>query len=580
MKTHNLSLTILCLLIFSQSSQAQLMLEPMEGATGARVQSMGRAYAAAPAEPDSLFLNPASLSEINRRGITSMYSKFQNQADFYLIGIVNPVKIGVVGVGLIKTQVNGIYRDPSTGKIYLQSGSKQKMYNDILLVGYGREIMPNLSAGISLKSFNKGLISRAGAGTGFDADFGLLYRYNQHLSLGFLQRNVFAALGSTIQWTDDRYEVIANATRFGVNYHLYNFNIGADYEFYPASVKRGLFMIGSEWWPIPEFALRMGLDETQSSNNDFNIGLSYITSIGIKLDYTYHQYFLKSQDTHFFSISFPIDRKSPPEPAPILIEKAVKETKELITLKSAYDKTLNYGEAIVIEGAVSPEIKELLFRGKTVTLQNNAFQLPVTLFPGKNLISLSGLGSRGKTVAEKRIRILNLLPFKDVPSDYWAKYPIAFSAMLNLVPGYRDGTFRPEANLTRRDMYNILLNLSDLGDPFPQILPNEPLSQPEELVTRADAVSTITRFARIPVIAISNPPYPDVPGRHFAAEEISAAKYFGLLNYLQGKNFDPGRKITRAEICQLIVKLKPVALRVSGLLDFDSGYPENYDQAP
>ena len=50
-------------------------------------------------------------------------------------------------------------------------------------------------------------------------------------------------------------------------------------------------------------------------------------------------------------------------------------------------------------------------------------------------------------------------PFSDVPEGYWAEDLIAYAAHLGWVNGYADGTFRPTANITRAAAMKLINNV-------------------------------------------------------------------------------------------------------------------------
>ena len=50
-------------------------------------------------------------------------------------------------------------------------------------------------------------------------------------------------------------------------------------------------------------------------------------------------------------------------------------------------------------------------------------------------------------------------PFSDVPEGYWAEDLIAFAADVGWVNGYADGTFRPTANITRAAAMKLINNV-------------------------------------------------------------------------------------------------------------------------
>lgn len=127
--------------------------------------------------------------------------------------------------------------------------------------------------------------------------------------------------------------------------------------------------------------------------------------------------------------------------------------------------------------------------------------------------------------------------FPDVSRQHWGA-PYIFRALeLNVVKGYPDGQFNPNGK-----------------------------------ITRAEGVSIISRFAKLKNERLLERAFPDLPGRHWAGQEISNAQQAGILKYLEGQNFEPNRDLTRAEVAEMLSKTPEVKAQINDLLNF-----ENYD---
>lgn len=140
--------------------------------------------------------------------------------------------------------------------------------------------------------------------------------------------------------------------------------------------------------------------------------------------------------------------------------------------------------------------------------------------------------------------------FSDVPSAYWAKDQIELLAGLGIFPGFPEGTFQPDNALDRAEIAQIFKNLYPAST-F-QVTGNstKPLS-------RAEGVTLIVRFLGLPPARVSEAPYADVGGRHWAAPYVTAAKEDGLLKFV-GNKFEPKKDLTRAELAAIIFGTKPV----------------------
>lgn len=107
--------------------------------------------------------------------------------------------------------------------------------------------------------------------------------------------------------------------------------------------------------------------------------------------------------------------------------------------------------------------------------------------------------------------------FSDVTSAHWAANYIGYMEQFGIVRGYSDGTFRPNAPITRAEFAAICCRFEQL----------------------TDGAATFT----------------DVPASHWAAKSISyAAKRGWVTGYADG-TFKPGNNITRAEVAAVTCRL-------------------------
>ena len=107
--------------------------------------------------------------------------------------------------------------------------------------------------------------------------------------------------------------------------------------------------------------------------------------------------------------------------------------------------------------------------------------------------------------------------FSDVTSAHWAANYIGYMEQFGIVRGYSDGTFRPNAPITRAEFAAICCRFEQL----------------------TDGAATFT----------------DVPASHWAEKSISyAAKRGWVTGYADG-TFKPGNNITRAEVAAVTCRL-------------------------
>ncbi|MBN2057478.1 MAG: S-layer homology domain-containing protein [Candidatus Saganbacteria bacterium] len=574
-------------LCLSLPVSAKIALDPSIVGVGARSLAQGRCYAAFSGGPDSIFLNPAALTQQPRWGLTSMYSKLINQVNYVQLGWINPLDLGTVGVGYLDASISGLQnavRDPVTGRITFEAGLIN-YHNTIYYLSFGRVLLKDLSAGIHLKFYNQGY-SNGVTGTGYDADLGLVYQAMPGLKIGFVQGNFIpASMGGKITWASGAEEALASTSRIGVNYSGGLYNLSADYKIYPMLADEpGLLKLGAELWLAPTLALRLGSDQETSETN-FTAGLGVIFS-EFEFDYAYHQYGAAENNTHVFSFSYGVGAELPAQGG----------QKKMLSLQSPQDESVLFRDSTEVRGTVAPSVKWVSINAQPVPLLNNSFSALVSLKLGKNLIEVSAFDDANKDLAYAKVRILKLKSFADVPNDHWAARPIAIMAMENMVSGYPDSTFRPEGGITRAEMCALLMKIrggSGVKQPtiFDDVFKSNWASgyisgaveaglvngypdgtfKPNGKITRAEGVIIISRFAGLNDSRLLQSPYPDVPGRHWAAKAVMSAKEAGLLDYL-GTTFGPNAPLTRAEVVYMLSKTPQVKPTIDRVLNFEEGY--------
>jgi len=115
-------------------------------------------------------------------------------------------------------------------------------------------------------------------------------------------------------------------------------------------------------------------------------------------------------------------------------------------------------------------------------------------------------------------------PFKDVSANYWAAPYIVELAKKKIFTGFQDGTFRPDAPISRAEFAVLLDQAMNL---------------------------TPTRDRRV---------FRDVPRRYWAAEAIQTAYVAGFMNGYPGQQFQPKQPLTRVEAMMAIatgLRLQP-----------------------
>ena len=86
-------------------------------------------------------------------------------------------------------------------------------------------------------------------------------------------------------------------------------------------------------------------------------------------------------------------------------------------------------------------------------------------------------------------------------------------------------------------------------------------------------MAAIVRFAQLDVNQpIRENPFSDLPGRHWAAKEINAAKVAGYLQYIGNNPFEPNQPLTRGEVAEILSHTPPAQSKLIEILDFSKNY--------
>jgi len=274
---------------------------------GARALAMGRAQTAA-RDLASIFINPANASAIDRFGMVSMYSNPQEDLYDTVLGVGFPLKegaMGTIGVLSISSIVSGIQSTAlnNNGRAYPVSSFGYA--SKLMMVSYGKEINPTISAGASLKLLAKEFDGiSGGSANGFDMDLGLIFYPKDNLTLGLSAQNLLPQGWGGLKWGTGLNEEIPINFKMGASYSPRDeIEVLVDYD----SISS--FHLGAEYRPGKMLAIRGGLESFPNALN-FSLG------VGLKLgnlafDYAYYiDPGLYSNSAHYFSLSYDMPYRS------------------------------------------------------------------------------------------------------------------------------------------------------------------------------------------------------------------------------------------------------------------------------
>ena len=309
----------------------------MKSGVSGRLLGMGKSGVAYAHGVESLTVNPSGLSTLQTLEVNSMYvNMFDGDVTYTTISGGYPFKFGNVGGGMILTGAYGAV-SPSS-----DSSSTFDYYDRLFYVSYGdreKDLVKKLfkrddiELGGTLKLFMKGF-SGGGSNTGFgiDGDIGALTILKDGTKVGLTLQNF---LPLSVKWSSGAEDEIPFVIKGGASrvFKIMSREVlcGLDGDW---SVGRNypiLFHTGGEYYLDRRVAIRIGLDQTATSNgsiwNNLTFGVGFKDK-GFSIDYGYHPYVEAASDsTHYISITYS------PEIVPKKEEVKIKATPNIVKKK-------------------------------------------------------------------------------------------------------------------------------------------------------------------------------------------------------------------------------------------------------
>lgn len=171
--------------------------------------------------------------------------------------------------------------------------------------------------------------------------------------------------------------------------------------------------------------------------------------------------------------------------------------------------------------------------------------------------------------------------FSDLPAGHWSSDSVAKATKLGIVSGYENGMFRPNAQVTRAEFTAMIArafgiepasaSAAAFGDArsnwaagYIGALSNlgvvagysDGSFKPNAKISRAEMAVIISRVINLSQLSGTSTPasFSDVSGTHWAANVISQASSAGLLNGTSASSFAPNKNASRAEAITLIIR--------------------------
>ncbi|MFA5879266.1 MAG: PorV/PorQ family protein [Candidatus Margulisiibacteriota bacterium] len=319
-----LILSFLIILILSSFSYAASTTAAfLDMNTNARAAALGNSFTALADDTSAIYFNSAGLTRI--KGWEISFTPYKAYEADYISGQIAFPLLGFnVGLGYLGCTVGDIKQTS------LKTGSQDRYtavgafnyQGQSFSVSLAKEIFPNLSVGTTVKMIQETMIY---SGTGFAADFGVLYSPSDMISLGLNAQNALS-LAETWNTPDKTKETFPINLRGGLclstKDKALNFTTDLSYKFRQiASYSNLKVRSGIEYWVVPFLALRVGLTPPINSPmsqilNSAGVGLRLNNQLFVDCSWTNQDSDLdieKIEDIYRFSVSLFFETPIPPK---------------------------------------------------------------------------------------------------------------------------------------------------------------------------------------------------------------------------------------------------------------------------
>lgn len=538
------------------SLSAKAVVDLTDISTGARPLGMGNAYSGGLDDATAIFTNPAALTLSNGLKFTSMSGSLLVDANYLQVGIANNSALGRIGIGYVGAGVGGIPIVSVTDSTVEVTGLSN-YNNSMLFLSWASELyrftrinVKNVSVGANLKYFFQGYSGggttmQNASGIGMDADLGLLWQSSPWVRVGLDAKNFLpSSLGGKFRWNRDGVE-----------------------ESIPLEVR-----LGGSFKILGEKAFRASDDQDLTLMLDYELirDDNYPHAIHAGVEY---------YPLEILVLRFGLDQKPKADTVGVGLENNLTAGMGLNLWGFTFDYAYHqYGDI----GENTTHFFSIGYRDFKPSAKKKLIQ------------KLAGSPLPPPIVVPKPI----LKTYSDVPENYWAGRPIEYLATMNIMPGFSDGTFRPDLPVTRGELAEILvkakgfkvseykriyysdLRNSDPAAPYSTVAVARHYMQgysnntfrADKVVTRAEAAVIFANFSGLYVKEkIQEKVFPDMPVVHVSSPALAASKDVGLFEYLSDQRFNPNAFLTRAEAAEILSKTEYMKEKIKNFISMPIG---------
>ncbi|MDR1452769.1 MAG: S-layer homology domain-containing protein [Candidatus Margulisbacteria bacterium] len=491
-------------------------LEPL--LTGADTYGRGGAYLAADENNSYVFQNYAFLNKRVTPRVSLTAFKLISEID-YLSASYSQDNFSL---GFLTIQeAGGFVRDSQNNLLGGRIG-----YNDTTLYGAYAFQFENFNLGARAKYYSKYFSEVDTSAWGLALDLAGYYEYNRYWAFGAALDNV---IGTTLQWTDDLREQFPLALGVGGRFRAFGPDgfwqewdwLRNQTDFYAdlrLEERNSLFKTGVEIWPHEMIALRAGLAQYNSVQDDEDTrAWKFTAGAGVNWNGIYFDYAFNPGDdiaetiTHFFTLSYRFAAEKPATPELEVIP-------EPVVSRAA---PLRYKVFTDIDGYSAAEqyvMEDLGYLGLMIGYPGALFR-PEQLLTRKELMLILARLAEREDIAPDRA----FLNFKDITENISLETADAVlkTSERGYIRGYTDGSVRPE-------------------------IP----------VRRSEAAAAIARYYGIDGGVLSGADlYSDVAVKHWAYKDINQTKQHALTLGVGRDLFQPEQPMKRLDVARILSRL-------------------------
>jgi hypothetical protein len=176
--------------------------------------------------------------------------------------------------------------------------------------------------------------------------------------------------------------------------------------------------------------------------------------------------------------------------------------------------------------------------------------------------------------------------FSDM-SMHWAQDTLSVFTKLGVIQGYADGSFQPDASITRAEFATVIAKLFGLTASTPASLADvkqhwaagaisalagtgiisgyaDGTFRPDQEITRAEIIAIIAKLVELKPAA-TRAKFTDIDGA-WNKDQINAAAQMGIISGVAESSFAPGQEATRAEALTILLRVLELNIELKALL--------------